>query len=185
MRRRVLNLLTAVSLLLCVAACGLWVGSYWRSCRVGCEMLRRPAPGVVASRQWLFVGEGGRVVFQWAWLEANTPLQNVEAPGLTASTAALPPEARTLRYVRESLYDLHVERQAGGPPAYPGRYQFRYGIVPGWVPVILASALPAWRLRRRRQQRRRREARLCAGCGYDLRATPERCPECGSVPTRQ
>jgi hypothetical protein len=28
-RRRLLNLLTAGSLLLCVAVCGLWVRSYW------------------------------------------------------------------------------------------------------------------------------------------------------------
>jgi hypothetical protein len=47
---------------------------------------------------------------------------------------------------------------------------------PLWLPAILFSAIPAARLYRRA---RRFGPAFCATCGYDLRGTPERCPECG------
>jgi hypothetical protein len=53
-----------------------------------------------------------------------------------------------------------------------------------WPLVVLASVLPAVGLVRHRNARRRRRRRSnaqCPSCGYDLRATPGRCPECGTI----
>ena len=52
--------------------------------------------------------------------------------------------------------------------------------VPFWAFALLGTILPAERLRRRRAARRRAALGLCRRCGYDLRASPERCPECGA-----
>jgi hypothetical protein len=52
--------------------------------------------------------------------------------------------------------------------------------LPHWaviVSFVLLMAPPALRLRTLKQ---RRAAGQCVHCGYDLRATPDRCPECGS-----
>jgi len=49
---------------------------------------------------------------------------------------------------------------------------------PCWAPAFLFAALPVARWRRWRR-RRARGGVFCANCGYDLRASPDRCPECG------
>lgn len=54
-------------------------------------------------------------------------------------------------------------------------------VLPFWLLACAAAALPAWRVVGGLRARRRQRVGRCAVCGYDLRATPDRCPECGSV----
>jgi hypothetical protein len=58
-------------------------------------------------------------------------------------------------------------------------------ILPDWLLIALLDLLPSWHLIRRKNPKLKREQMgLCINCGYDLRATPERCPECGTVPEK-
>jgi hypothetical protein len=57
-------------------------------------------------------------------------------------------------------------------------------VLPYWLLSVLTIPLPALWLRRASRDRRaaRRAARgRCMACGYDLRGTPSRCPECGTA----
>jgi hypothetical protein len=86
-----------------------------------------------------------------------------------------------------ALFAWYVEflPRRGNPFEYGGRLSGVW--VPYWVVVLAASVLPTvyaaygkcYRLRAERAAKG-----LCPRCGYDLRATLDRCPECGSVAGR-
>ena len=70
------------------------------------------------------------------------------------------------------------------PKRTPDAHQIDVG-APWWGAFLILSILPSIFIvqvvLRRRVMLRRREGQ-CLACGYDLRATPDRCPECGATP---
>jgi hypothetical protein len=55
----------------------------------------------------------------------------------------------------------------------------RFVSFPIWALMLLGAIVPGIRIHQARRSWFRRKSGLCAACGYDLRASNERCPECG------
>ena len=186
MRRRLFNITAVISLLLGVAVVGLWVRG-----RFAADYLTLRLP----YSEWTAMHGEGLLRIARMELDFSTP-QYMLDDGLTVR----PPSPRW-EWTRESvlpdeLADVIVRND---PKPWPARWSplridrgmpsrwfsdsppFAEGwqaTVSDWVLALLAVLLPAWWIIRRRG-RRVREG-YCRVCGYDLRASKERCPECGT-----
>jgi predicted RNA-binding Zn-ribbon protein involved in translation (DUF1610 family) len=71
------------------------------------------------------------------------------------------------------------------PDSYVSADMFGWGIAaPHWVWALVLTTIPIfWWLvwREGEETRERQSGGLCRSCGYDIRASDQRCPECGAV----
>ena len=157
MTRRLLNLLTLLSLLLCVASAGLWVRSYWRS---DYWSLRYHRTALRAQ------SIGGTLMLVWVDDRFDQG---------TSATWDVWPQSPLFSW--RTLAEFHAETNVGSFDVT------RVVSLPQWC-VTGALLVPplAVTVSRRRRRGRERARSLCPVCGYDLRATPGRCPECGQSP---
>ena len=167
MKRRLFNLLAVLSLVLFVTTLTLWVRSYWRSD--------------------FFAVTGGQSGDEsyWRRLHIQSLGGSLVWIGAIDWGKSFPPEDVVLRF--------HHESDATSGPTFRRLFWFytyqrkgtssyeRLIFFPHWAVAVVAGLAPLVWLRRHLLQRRRQSGR-CVTCGYDLRATPSKCPECGTVP---
>ncbi len=184
MRRQLFNIAASLSLLLCVAAGLLWVRSYWRGYSFVYNH-QGPRPGF-----WAVSLEPSCLYIQHDTQQRLPPVM-YSLDGMPNDTTPLkgfrldagPPGRRwdahfSRRMIRWEAFRF-VWAQEDGP-----EHTCRLAVVPLYAIVLTSGVPPAlWLRNRSRQGRftRRGKAGCCPCCGYDLRASPDRCPECGAV----
>lgn len=195
MRRWTLTILSGLSLLLCVGFVILWFSSAGatRYCRqwsdtsyeetlyeigvsgrgigIGYDSWRTTRPDVV---------QGRTAHLMLAFPDAN------EHSGFSARIVAAGKDDRYISFgdllTEETLWTRCGFQMTGKSLNMPGHVSKSAGIAaPLWPLVLLTAILPAYQFFRRERRFFRLRHNRCASCGYDLRASGERCPECGTA----
>jgi len=179
MWRQVRRLLVYVSLLLCIATLLLWGRSYFAQ-----DLLELHRRGDRRGRAYDdisgVVSENGSI--GGGYVRIDHPGVAGFSDGWQFVTAAGPnPWPMRFALLGFGYWNTTLTRGATGTVYVVGF------TAPHALPAVLLAIGPALAARRAwlARRRRRRIARgLCTACGYDLRESAERCPECGIMAAR-
>jgi hypothetical protein len=146
--------------------------------------------GEIAHRHGLNISTDARILsLMWQTESLDLSTGRVQRDLLHSNLTFVHGVYPTRGYVIQSLNPSFWERmgftariidQSAGTLILGVRYRVLF--LPSWFVVLtllLFMAGPAVYLYRARRRRQRRAAGLCEYCGYDLRSSSGRCPECG------
>ncbi len=180
MKRRLFNALTGLSLLLCAGIAILWGRNVYRWDAIKCQEGIALGPDRIDhyDARWtrLVVASGdGLLTFDFQRARLHT------APKELVAELKLSKSIRRFDWSHESGMRRSAMVWGFGYDAFdrPDN-RVRYLLIPDWFLMLITSVLPVIQILRR--LRPQKFLGTCSVCGYDLRATPKCCPECGTVP---
>jgi len=179
---------------LAVLAALLWVRGHWRYDRVDVMTLREDS---LSRRNLTLCSSRGRLYIERAILWHGDPTTFLSERAHYATFGMR--NDRIVRWTRNKPCDL-PQSEYGQAPSHrwgflwdhsvrkarlgPKVFETTSFIVPYWALTGLAALVPAVflaiRVRHMLWSHLLSRRGLCVRCGYDVRATPGRCPECGT-----
>ena len=195
---RLFTLCSAVSLVICVAVCVLWMIAVLYPREFTSRTVQRE--GTVLVKRYGGFGWNGSAVaiaryedrilfgqrYDAAFNLVGQPTEADEAFAAFSETveSRQPPDPLDFnrgefRFTRKGRLEHFL---TGGRTTGYGRATvvvvpfYQMALATGLVPLVWLATFTV-----RRRLRRRATPGLCASCGYDLRASPGRCPECGAA----
>lgn len=190
-----LTFLAVISLLLLMATCVIWVRSYFIKEYFSRVVVVTQHDVRNYDERAIGISAGALTLVHWHETDSSDVwvAHNYGATAFLNRTQhySYPPES--IKYPYVSGVSGEIFRGAGfqwafynSPP--DSRYRVlesraRFYVTPLWAIALVTGTMPlvvGMRWRRRRQAAARQLNGLCFACGYDLRATPDRYPECGA-----
>jgi hypothetical protein len=201
LRRIAFSWIAGISLLLFLANGALWPVSHWRRLDVNCEVTHGDLRHDVDSGMELDAVDGSITVGlhhelkaairfevdrrEQYGLQGRTVIASADWYGGEISPRPIDHEFRGFGYSsridgggKDEVFEGALFRSLTPIKSYFGECR-----CPLWTIILIEAVIPALYARSALKYYRRQKYGLCANCNYDLRASGETCPECGTKRT--
>jgi hypothetical protein len=198
-RQWLFNGVAAASFLLCLATSAIWIRSYWRY-----DLIRwsgdTPNQADHILLRWSLGSLRGGFAVDIIHNDASddAAIRNLQdyskwhprgfevSSDRVSDLDAVTKSSWRASYLFKPTSPTFLGAQAGSAHGLYGGNRFWWIelSIPYWMPACIFMILPIWWAFAWWKHRRRIKCNVCPACGYDLRSSPQRCPECGTIATK-
>jgi hypothetical protein len=173
LRRRIAFILAFASTVLAIATLAAWARTFWVQDLIN-YVRESKGPTEIRYTAVQFASQYGCLVTNWSEHYVSIPA------GDSSSDVFIP-----VLGLKHDSYRSYANRvtKSWPMPSVAGNGPETIVVLPYWLLLIVSLPLPIYSTIAHLRAARASRPGRCRACGYDLRATPDRCPECGAIPS--